>query len=583
MTLARCARYHWLQKYTTALTMNPAEDLAQQLRDFLLFLYNSPEVVKLHSNTGAIANNTWYREFPDIHMPPRLHTLLREVNVKTAQIALRSDIITEVFKTAAVLDMSREGYNQYRYIDLYSRGNFGPEVRDRQSSLFEFRFRAVVFFQRNWSVPPSVLSREIIVRILLCLIADETGLSDEMRPYTTSLASPTGKEAEKVQKVLYSEIMSCATAELRNHYRRVLTRLAQRAGTLPVVLRLTGVERLVSLSSGGFADVYTGKWGKRDVVIKSGRALKTTPNDPEIRAQLFLELITWATVKHPRILEFLGYTEIKDLSPLCMVSPFMQGKTAQERCDLFAEDRLNLPARKRLLREIAEGMVYLHSEGVIHGDLRGSNVFLTPDEHVKIADFGLCVYASGVTQNYYSLRTGNTRWVAPELIDSISTRNSELQQERRRLQEQIHGVEELVCTGRPTISSDIYSFACTCVELIDGRVPYYDQKSDTQVIHFVTTFWDGQPGRPPRPQAILRREDDALWELMQRCWVPLTNVTTRPGFDWISQKLIQIVSRPTPAHSRLSTTQTSYAPDTLILTEQFLHNASATVGRCRRT
>ena len=91
-----------------------------------------------------------------------------------------------------------------RYIDMYSRGNFGPEVRDRQLTLFEYRFRTVMFFENRWAVPAAMLSREEIVRILLHYSFSETGrIDDRDRPYTTALASPTGKEAEQVEKIIY--------------------------------------------------------------------------------------------------------------------------------------------------------------------------------------------------------------------------------------------------------------------------------------------------------------------------------------------------------------------------------------------
>lgn len=46
---------------------------------------------------------------------------------------------------------------------------------------------------------------------------------------------------------------------------------------------LVGVEKGESLAIGGFSEVYRGRWGSRDIVIKSGKALQATPNDPIVR------------------------------------------------------------------------------------------------------------------------------------------------------------------------------------------------------------------------------------------------------------------------------------------------------------
>lgn len=118
--------------------------------------------------------------------------------------------------------------------------------------------------------------------------------------------------------------------------------------------------------------------------------------------------------------------------------------------------------------EIALGLEYLHSEGVVHGDLRGvstffeltvssqltnpvylqPNVLIDGNQGARLSDFGLAVFAEGASNNYGSTRGGNYRWLAPEIISA--------QRE-----------EFLSC--RPTYASDIYSFSCLCVEVGSPR------------------------------------------------------------------------------------------------------------------
>ena len=43
----------------------------------------------------------------------------------------------------------------------------------------------------------------------------------------------------------------------------------------------------------------------------------------------------------------------------------------------------------RLLREVVEGLSYIHQQGIIHRDLKPVNIFIDSEDHVKIGDFGL--------------------------------------------------------------------------------------------------------------------------------------------------------------------------------------------------
>lgn len=75
------------------------------------------------------------------------------------------------------------------------------------------------------------------------------------------------------------------------------------------------------------------------------------------------------------------------------------------------------------------------------------------NEDVRLADFGLSVFAQDASGAYGSLRGGNYRWSSPELMfpdPEVGVSNGGSP------------------SGRPTFASDIYSFACVCLE-VRGR------------------------------------------------------------------------------------------------------------------
>lgn len=115
------------------------------------------------------------------------------------------------------------------------------------------------------------------------------------------------------------------------------------------------------------------------------------------------------------------------------------------------------------IAEIALGLAYLHEENVVHGDLRcvsrirqhlvfllltlkaakQANILIDSDMEVRLADFGLSVFADGASNHYASVRAGATKWLAPEMIDPEEFDSQ---------------------STRPTFRSDVYSFACVLIE-----------------------------------------------------------------------------------------------------------------------
>lgn len=98
-------------------------------------------------------------------------------------------------------------------------------------------------------------------------------------------------------------------------------------------------------------------------------------------------------------------------------------------------------------------------------------MIVTADEHAKITDFGLSVYVAGVSRNYFSMRSGNVRWTAPELIVPSTLKDLRAKEEMDALRREEGKGDGHIVTGRPTMQSDIYAFACTCVEVRVNFLP----------------------------------------------------------------------------------------------------------------
>jgi len=134
---------------------------------------------------------------------------------------------------------------------------------------------------------------------------------------------------------------------------------------------------------------------------------------------------------------------------------------------------------------VAVGLAYLHSKGIIHGDLTGANVLINDKCEPLLTDFGLSYLKAFEGTSYWSSTVGGAiRWCAPELL-----RNDPL----------------------ATDKCDIYSLGCIMLQILSGRLPYWYIRKDLSVVF---QKFDGyHPRRPSNPKF-----DERLWQLMVQCW-----------------------------------------------------------------
>ncbi|TDL21780.1 kinase-like protein [Rickenella mellea] len=280
----------------------------------------------------------------------------------------------------------------------------------------------------------------------------------------------------------------------RSRLARTLARLAKSARCYPDCLILTTIRRTGTdpVAGGGFADVWKGYFADKPVALKAFRIYKQSLREKVLK-EFSHEAVIWRQLKHPNILPFYGvFTGDEHFDRLCLVSPWMDAGNVIDYLNVHPDsDRLSL------LSDVAQGLEYLHlfQPPIIHGDLKGANIFVSPSLTACLGDLGLARFRDSQESTLGATTanaTGTLRWQAPELlniVDGESTHRSE--------------------------RCDIYSFGCVCLELMTGKPPFSDIRMDGAVMMAIAK---GQIPQRPIENVSERGLDDTLWALMQECW-----------------------------------------------------------------
>ncbi|XP_056613116.1 serine/threonine-protein kinase PAK 4 [Triplophysa dalaica] len=159
------------------------------------------------------------------------------------------------------------------------------------------------------------------------------------------------------------------------------------------------------------------------------------------RELLFNEVVIMRDYHHENVVEMYNSYLVGD--ELWVVMEFLEGGALT---DIVTHTRMNEEQIAAVCLSVLKALSVLHSQGVIHRDIKSDSILLTHDGRVKLSDFGFCAQVSKEVQRRKSL-VGTPYWMAPELISRLP-----------------YGPEV-----------DIWSLGIMVIEMVDGEPPYFNE------------------------------------------------------------------------------------------------------------
>ncbi|MCB8926544.1 MAG: SUMF1/EgtB/PvdO family nonheme iron enzyme [Ardenticatenaceae bacterium] len=241
--------------------------------------------------------------------------------------------------------------------------------------------------------------------------------------------------------------------------------------------QLDEYELLSLLGRGGMARVYQGRDVrlKRDVAIKVIDAVYRA--DEAYRARFEREAQAIAQLEHPHIVRLYRYGEVSGLFYMAM--QYIPGQDLRGYLDeLRARDEW-LPAVEaaRLVRELCGALDYAHSKGIIHRDVKPSNILLGEDGRSYLTDFGLALLADNETQGDIF---GSPHYIAPE---------------------------QAISSARVVPQSDLYAVGVILYQMFTGQRPFEGAEPLEIALKQMSEL-------PPSPREIRPELSDALSEVI---------------------------------------------------------------------
>mmetsp|Transcript_38940 Transcript_38940/g.121991 ORF Transcript_38940/g.121991 Transcript_38940/m.121991 type:complete len:807 (-) Transcript_38940:535-2955(-) len=248
------------------------------------------------------------------------------------------------------------------------------------------------------------------------------------------------------------------------------------------------------IGSGAFGRVYMGL-NEQSGAIMAVKEIGFASEDKQEMVALQREVEFMKALRHQRVVQYLGAEIVGDV--LHIFTEWVPGGSILTLLNRFG--KLSETIASKYTKQTLEGLDFLHAQGVIHRDIKASNILVDDRGAVKLADFGSSTRIAGGSSasadgdsSMLSLR-GTPYYMAPEVIRQESY----------------------------DVRADIWSLGCTVLHMVTGCAPWADTRfQNPTVLMFHVASTDEAP---PLPEDA----SPAMQGFLEKCF--MRDHAARPG------------------------------------------------------